>query len=139
MTPSGDICAMIAPSGIVGPARARAKEAGRSADLRYVIPREGATRWIDALAIPADAPHPDAAHALIDYLLRPQSAAAFIAEFGIASMNADAAPLVSEALRADASIFPPPEVMAKLFTTVPYGPQVDRAITRLWTKVRTGQ
>ena len=56
-----------------------------------------------------------------------------------ANANLASMPFVDEAVKSDPSIFPPPEVMAKLFTTVPYGPQVDRAITRLWTKVRTGQ
>ncbi len=135
---SGEICAMIAPSGIVGPARRRAAEAGRKVDLRYVIPSEGATSWFDALAIPADAPHITEAHELIDFLLRPQSAVAFVDEFGIASMNASALDLMDESLRADASIHPPAEVRARLTTLRPDSQAQSRAETRLWTRIKTG-
>ena len=42
----------------------------------YVIPKEGALKWFDLFAIPADAPHPDNAHKFIDFMMRPDIAAA---------------------------------------------------------------
>jgi spermidine/putrescine transport system substrate-binding protein len=46
-----------------------------NANIRYVIPREGAPLWIDSFAIPAESQNREAALALIDYLLRPEIAA----------------------------------------------------------------
>src|SRR6185295_3298214 len=41
-------------------------------DYAYVVPSEGASIWVDNVAIPADAPSPRLAEAFIDYLLSPQ-------------------------------------------------------------------
>src|SRR6266536_2626857 len=56
-------------------AQKRAGEAKNGVDIGYVIPKEGAQLWFDNLAIPRDARHPAEAHALIDFLLRPEIAA----------------------------------------------------------------
>jgi putrescine transport system substrate-binding protein len=46
---------------------------------------------------------------------------------------------VDEAIRTDETIFPPEEVLAALFGSPVYGPRDDRLLTRLWTRIRTGQ
>src|SRR3712207_7597312 len=38
----------------------------------YAAPRGGTHLWFDMLAVPADAPNPDAAHAFINFLLQPE-------------------------------------------------------------------
>ena len=53
----------------------RAAEAKGGIEIGYSIPKEGAQLWFDNLAIPKDAPHPEAAHELINYLLKPEVAA----------------------------------------------------------------
>jgi len=40
--------------------------------FKYILPAEGAHRFIDILAIPTGAPHKAAAHAFINYILRPE-------------------------------------------------------------------
>ena len=102
-------------------------------------PTEGTQLWFDMMAIPADAPNPEAAYKWINFIMEPQITADITNYVSYANANAASMPLVDEAVKNDPSIFPPPEVMAKLFPTVTYGPKVDRTITRLWTKVRTGQ
>jgi putrescine transport system substrate-binding protein len=72
---NGDICLALGWSGDVTQARRRAKEAGKEVQLAYSIPKEGTFCGFDALAIPADAPHPRNAHVFINYLLRPDVAA----------------------------------------------------------------
>ena len=52
-------------------AAARADGGGRGVAVRYVAPKEGAQLWFDMLAIPADAPHKDAALAFINFVLQP--------------------------------------------------------------------
>ena len=91
------------------------------------------------MAIPADAPNPEAAYKWMNFIMEPEITADITDYVSYANANLASMPFVDEAVKGDPSIFPPPEVMSKLFTTVTYGPRVDRTITRLWTKVRTGQ
>ena len=43
--------------------------------LRYAYPKEGTLVWSDALVVPKGAPHPAAARAFLDFMLRPENAA----------------------------------------------------------------
>lgn len=45
------------------------------AKIDYVLPKEGGCIWTDSLVIPASAPHKRAAHAFMDFILRPEIAA----------------------------------------------------------------
>ena len=53
--------------------------------------------------------------------------------------NARAAPFVDPAILADPAIYPTPEVTARLFPQPVHDARDDRVLTRLWTRVRTGQ
>jgi len=44
-------------------------------DLKFVVPEEGAMLWIDNMAIPKGAAHPNDALAMMDYVYRPEVAA----------------------------------------------------------------
>ena len=55
--------------------------------VQYVIPEEGCTIWIDNLAIPKGAPHPNGAYALIDYILDPEASLLITAEFPYSNPN----------------------------------------------------
>ena len=48
-------------------------------------------------------------------------------------------PLVEPEILADPAIYPPPEVRARLFPRRCTTPRTTGRMTRLWTKVRTGQ
>src|SRR3546814_3174234 len=71
----GDICLAVGWSGDVLQARDRAVEANNGVTVNYVAPDEGALMWFDQMAIPADSPHPDNAHAFINFIMRPEVAA----------------------------------------------------------------
>jgi putrescine transport system substrate-binding protein len=126
-------------SGDVLQARDRAAEAGKTVDIRYVIPKEGALLWFDTLAIPADAKHPGNAHAFIDYLLRPDVAAANSNFVNFATANAKAFDLVNEELRNDTGIYPTPEVKARLAPNRAKSAEFTRLLNRSWTKFVTGR
>jgi spermidine/putrescine transport system substrate-binding protein len=59
-------------------------------NLGYVLPREGCTIWSDSLVIPRSAPHKRAAHEFMNYILRPEVAAAISNFTGYGSPNAKA-------------------------------------------------
>ena len=136
---NGEICIAVGYSGDILQARDRAAEAGKAVDIRYSIPKQGALMWFDTLAIPADAPHPGNAHAFIDYLLKPEVAAANSNFVYYANANAAATALVDEELRSDPGIYPTPEVKAKLQPNLGKTPEFTRLLNRSWTRFTTGK
>ncbi len=136
---NGEICAVLGYSGDIFIAKSRAEENKNGVNIAYSIPKEGALLSFDMMAVPADAPNPDAAMAWINFIMEPQITADITNYVYYANANKASWPLVDPAIMSDPSIFPPADVQAKLFPSVTYEPRTDRVITRLWTKVRTGQ
>jgi len=136
---NGDICVAVGFSGDLYQARDRAEEAKQGVEIAYVIPKEGAQMWFDQMAIPADAKHVDEAHAFINYMLKPEVAAKASNYVFYANGNKASQPLLDKAIIDDPAIYPPADVMAKLFTVQPYDAKGQRIITRSWTRVTTGQ
>src|SRR6185436_13818120 len=67
-----------------------AKAMEQDPDVEYVIPREGSSLFIDSLVVPAGAPHPELAHAFIDYTLEAEVAAEICATMRYSTPNAAA-------------------------------------------------
>jgi putrescine transport system substrate-binding protein len=136
---NGEICLALGWVGDVLQARDRADEAGKGLTIRYNVPKEGAVMFFDMLAIPKDAKHPLNAHLFIDYLMRPEVAAKNSSFVNFANSNAASLPLVSEAVRNDPSIYPTPEVKAKLVPDLAESAEFTRQLTRTWTRFKTGK
>ncbi len=136
---NGEICVSVGFSGDVFIAAARAADAGNGVEIAYSVPKEGALQWFDEMAIPTDAPNPDAALKWINFIMEPQITADITNYVWYGSANTAAMPLIDPEIANDPAIFPPPEVMAKLFPSVVYDPKTERVITRLWTTIKTGQ
>jgi putrescine transport system substrate-binding protein len=136
---NGEICVAMGWSGDMMIAADRAAEAENGVEISYTIPKEGTIIWFDMLAIPADAPHPGNAHMFINYLLEPEVIAAVSNYVYYANPNAAAAEFVEEEIIDDPSIYPTPEVKAKLFPDLAHSPRFTRVQTRAWTRFKTGQ
>jgi putrescine transport system substrate-binding protein len=136
---NGDICLAMGYSGDVFMAGDRAEEAENGMEIRYVIPKEGALRWVDLIAVPKDAQHADNAHAFIDYLLQPEVSAGITNYVAYGSPNTAATALVDPEISGDPAIYPPAEVMAKLVDPATFSPEVTRERVRAWTTIKTGR
>lgn len=136
---NGDICVAVGYSGDILQAATRAEEAGNGVEIAYQVPREGALMWFDSFAIPADAPHPEEARALIDFLNRPEIAARNASFVSYASGNIAAKPHVDPAVRDNPGIYPDDETLGRLFTNTAYDDRTQRTVTRLWTRIKTGR
>ncbi len=136
---SGAICIATGASGELAQARDLARETGQGIDIRYVIPEEGALTWIDLLVIPADAPHPAAAHRFIDFLLRPEVIAAVTNASRYANANRAALPLIHPSVRSDPAIYPDEASRARLKLVPAESAAYARERTRMWTRVRTAR
>ncbi len=137
----GEICLAIGWSGDFFIAKARAEEAGSNIHIGYSIPKEGTVVWIDNLAIPADAPHPENGLAYINFLLDATVAAENAAELHMASPNQAALQvgLIGAEDLQNRGIYPSDDVKAKLFGEAKTPMEVKRLRSRLWTEIKTGQ
>jgi putrescine transport system substrate-binding protein len=134
---SGDYCLVQGFSGDLLLARNLSKETG--IDIEYVIPEEGADLWIDAFAIPHDAPHSDAAHAFINFMLRPEIIAQVTNAIAIANSVPSSFSFMDEHIRADPLIYPSKEILSKLYVNKTHTPKYERLRLREWTRVKIGR
>ena len=135
---NGDVCLTLGWSGDAGIAKTRAEEANNGVHVEYTIPKEGALLWFDMMAMPTDAPDPEAGYAFLNYLLEPEVMAK-ISNF-VTYPNAVPASyaMIDAEVKGDPSLFPTPEIKEKLFTVTPFDQKGQRILTRLWTKLLTG-
>jgi putrescine transport system substrate-binding protein len=135
---NGDICLAVGFSGDVLQARDRAAEAGAGIEIGYSIPEEGAQIWFDSFVIPRDAPHVAEAHAFIDFMMRPEIAAANSNYVYYANGNLASQALLNDDVISDTAIYPDLATVERLFTATPYDPRTQRVVTGVWTEVKSG-
>lgn len=82
--------------------------------VKYVIPEEGTEYWVDTWAVPAEAPHPVAAHEFMNWILTPENQGRESSYTYYASTVTGAEEFTPKAIVNDPSIYPPPEVTDKL-------------------------
>jgi putrescine transport system substrate-binding protein len=136
---TGEICFVVGFSGDIKQAQKRAAEAKGGVAVGYAIPKEGAQLWFDNLAIPKDAPDVAEAHALINYLLKPEVAAKNTNFIAYANGNLASQKFVDHAILNDRTIDPDAATMAKLYTITAHDQKTQRLINRLWTRIKTGR
>lgn len=136
---NGSVCLALTYNGDASMAADQARKANKPFEVAYRIPREGTLVWQDNLAIPKDAPHPEAARAFVEFMLRPESVAALTNTLFFATANQAATPLVDEAVRSDPDIYPQAEVRERLYADRSMSLKDMRQRTRLWTTFRSRQ
>lgn len=136
---NGDICVAAGYSGDVFQAAERAEDAGRDFTIAYTIPKEGTELWFDMMAIPADAPNPENAHAFINFILDPEIAAEITDYVSYANPNSAADAFLAEEMLNNAAIYPETEVMQNLYLPLEKPQNVQRVLTRTWNRVKSGR
>ncbi len=135
---NGDFCIAMSYSGDYSVAEARARAAGKTLDLAFTVPVEGANISYDAWLIPAGAPDPKAALEWLNYLLRPRVIAAITNQIHYGNDNRAANPYVDPSILHDPAIYPPPQVEARLFESNEVSARLERLRLRIWMRVTTG-
>ncbi|MCU1770086.1 polyamine ABC transporter substrate-binding protein [Pseudomonas sp. 13B_3.2_Bac1] len=136
---NGDICVAIGFSGDIFQAKHRAEEAKKGVNIAYSIPKEGGALWFDMLAIPKDSSNVKEAHAFINYLLKPEVIAQVSDYVGYANPNPGSDKLMEQSIRTDEAVYPPQAVLDKTYVSVELPPNIQRLMTRSWTKVKSGK
>lgn len=134
---NGNLCLSLGYSGDMTQAQRTSDSAGKKTSFQYRIPREGTTVWMDTMAIPVDAQHPEYAYAFINFVMRPQNMAAISNFTGYPTSNAKARPDVDATMRNNPDIYLDETTYARLIPGQDI-PQADmRARMRTWTKFKT--
>lgn len=136
--PNEELCVANTWSGDYGVAKTRAAEAGLDVDLAYFVPKSGSPGWFDFWVMPVDAPNADNGHKFIDYMLRPEVAAACTNYTGYANANKAATALIDPAIASDPAVYPDAETLSRMYTPKPQTDAQEEAMTRVWTKIKTG-
>jgi putrescine transport system substrate-binding protein len=134
-----EFCISMSWSGDYAASRARAKAAGVDVNLAFTVPKEGANGSFDALLIPAGAPHPQAAHLFLNFLMQPRVIAAVTNDIHYANDNLAANAFVDPQILNDPAVYPTPEVEARLYESAEVAPALERIRTRTWTRIKTAR
>ena len=105
-------------------------------DLNFVVPKEGAMKQSDTLAIPKGAPHPENALKFINFILDPKVGAEISKTIKYPSPNAAAVALMPDSYKDNPVIFPPAEIMAKCEYPRYLGPEFTRLLDEAMTRLR---
>ena len=119
-------------------ARDRAAEADNGVEVTYEVPSEGALMWFDQMAIPVDAPNPEAAHTFLNFIMDAQNMAAASNYVYYANGNKASQEFLIEDVIDDTAIYPDEATLDNTYTVTPFGPKEQRLLTRLWTKIKSG-
>lgn len=109
---------------------------GEDEDIAYVVPKEGSLLWQDTLAIPTGAPHPENAHAFINFILDAKAGADIAKFINYASPNAKARELLDDSYNKNAAIFPSDDVLAKCEAQVYIGEDGQKLFEDAWTRIQ---
>jgi len=119
----GSDCLTLGTPGEAAAANARAKKMGVAAEIAFSLPKEGGGVELEAFAIPRDAPHPDIAYRLLDFLMKPETAEA---DVRVAGLNS------SETVK-------DLDMMKRLWPLGAFDDAFAQAMENEWTHVRTAK
>jgi putrescine transport system substrate-binding protein len=135
---NGSICIALGYSGDINIAKRRAIQGKTGQRIEALIPKTGGILFVDAMAIPADAPHPENAHRFIDYILRPQVHAGLTNKVFYANPNLASRPDVLPEVANDRTVFPSEADMKRMALPDVLSSEVRRTSTRLFTGFKSG-
>jgi len=108
-----------------------------SADLAFSFPREGFALYADNASILRESRHRELAHEFLNYLLRPQTAAAICIEMRTATTNSVARQLLPIGQRDNAVLYPTNEVLERGEWFKALSGKGQRIRDRYWTEIKS--
>ena len=103
--------------------------------LAYVVPKEGATLWMDNVTIPAKARNLDNAYRFLNFIMEPQVNADIVNGVSYASANVPARQFIKPEILNDASIYPSDEVIARCEFLEDIG-DTTTLLDQYWTEIK---
>jgi spermidine/putrescine transport system substrate-binding protein len=107
-------------------------------EVRFLVPEEGTIVGFDDLVIPKGAANVELAHAFIDFLHRPEVAAANTEFIRYLCPNRESYPLLESSVRDNPAIFVGPEILAKSETIANLG-EANALYVKIWDRLKSGK
>ncbi len=104
-------------------------------DIGFIVPKEGTLVWQDCLCIPTGAPHPENAHAFMNYLLDADAGALIADYIQYATPNAAAKAKMSDEYQSNPAIFPTDDVLKRSESAKYRGEDTQRLFDEAWTRI----
>jgi len=101
----------------------------------YVLPKEGATLWIDSVCLPAAARNVESIYAFLDYILEPEVNARIVNGIRYASPNVAARPFIEPSILADPAVYPSDEALARCELVEDIG-DATTILDEYWTEIK---
>lgn len=105
--------------------------------ISYVYPPEGFSLWVDSFCIPKGAKNVAAAHAFLDYILRPEVGAKISVEMGYSTPNAKAVAFLPAEIKANPIVSPAEEDVARGEFLDNLGDETMRIYNDYWVKLKS--
>jgi spermidine/putrescine transport system substrate-binding protein len=106
------------------------------ADIKFIVPKEGTELWVDAMAIPAQAPHPKLANKFINFILSAKMGAKLSNWNSYSSPNKASQPYLNKVLTKPPILPTDAEMKTLHFTPALKGKQLQYE-QQLWTEVQS--
>ena len=116
-----------------------ARDRSKQNHIRYIIPQEGTSIWIDMIAIPEDAPNPEEAHVFIDFILKPENISAITNSVQCANPIPSSNPFIKPEILKDEIIYPSRQILEKSYTDQLFSSKFERMRNRAMVKIKTGR
>lgn len=109
--------------------------------LEYIIPKEGASIWVDCLAIPRDAKHKYTAEIFVNYILDPKVSAEIANYLWYANCNQAARAYTQEEILKSPFLYPSKKILKNCEFFQPIGTAEEekgarQILNRIWSELR---
>ncbi|NJM30383.1 MAG: polyamine ABC transporter substrate-binding protein [Rhizobiales bacterium] len=136
--PNSELCVSMTWSGDYATSKTRAEEAGLNLNLAYNVPKTGAGLWVDVFTVPVDAPHPENAHAFLNYMMDAEVAAKCVNYTNYASGVLAARKFIDKKVLEDVAVYPSDDIMKRLWVQKTASQDYERLRTEAWSRIKTG-
>lgn len=134
----GKACVALGWAGDMNIARGRAIENKSGNEIDVLLPATGGLIFMDNLAIPKDAKHPNNAYAFINYFLRPEVSAALTNELGYATANKASLVNVTPEIAKDPAVFPDAANLQKMVSPASFSNEARESMSNVFTLFKKG-
>ncbi|HEY0663502.1 MAG TPA: polyamine ABC transporter substrate-binding protein [Thiobacillaceae bacterium] len=134
----GSVCLALGWSGDINIARQRAIDGKTGQNIQALIPSNGGLLFFDTMVIPADASRPGNAHKFINFMLRPENAAANTNKVFYPNPVPESKKFIRPEVANNPTVFLPAAEMAKMVPPDALNNDLRRLMTRTYTSFKTG-
>lgn len=136
---NGSLCLVLGYSGDINIARQRAIEANKGVNIQALIPKTGSTLFVDVMAIPKDAKHPQNAAIFMNYVMRPEVAASLTNKLSYANPNLASLKFVKKEIADNKTVFLSAADMKMMIAPDAVSNEIRRITTRTFTQFKSGR